>query len=48
MTIDRPKEKTAKRTEVMERIRDRINLEHKDFLILVISLDNPQGWGTSA
>ena len=26
----------------------RINLEHKDLLILVISLENPQGWRTSA
>ena len=26
---------------VMERIRDRIILEHKDLLILVISLENP-------
>ena len=39
MTVDRIRARTAKRTEVMERIRDRINLEHKDLLILVISLD---------
>ena len=31
----------------MERIRDRIILEHKDLLILVISLENPQGWRIS-
>ena len=31
-----------------KRIRDIINLEHKDLLILVISLENPQGWRTSA
>ena len=48
MTIDRTRVRTAKRTEVMERIGDRIKLEHKDLLILVISLENPQGWRTSA
>ena len=32
----------------MERIRDRINLESKDLLILDISLENPQGWRASA
>ena len=42
MTIDRTRARTVKRTEVMERIRDRIILEHKDLLILVISLENPQ------
>ena len=44
MTVDRTRARTAKRTEVMERIGDRINLEHKDLLILVISLENPQGY----
>ena len=44
----RTRARTAKRTEIMERIEDRIKLEHKDFLILVISLENPQGWRTSA
>ena len=48
MTIDKTKARTAKRTEVMERIRDRTNLKHKDLLILVIILENPQGWRTSA
>ena len=48
MTIDRTKARTTKRTEVMKRIRDRIILEHKDLLILVISLENPQGWRISA
>ena len=46
MTIDRTRARTAKRTEVMERIGDRIKLDHKD--LLVISLENPQGWRTSA
>ena len=32
----------------MERTRDRINLESKDFLILDISLESPQGWRASA
>ena len=48
MTIDRTRARTTKRTEVMERIRDRINLEHKDLLVLVINLENPQGWRISA
>ena len=48
MTIDRTRARTAKRTEVMERIRDRIKQQHKDLLILVISLENPQGWRISA
>ena len=42
------KGKSKKRTKVMERIRDRIILEHKDLLILVISLENPQGWRINA
>ena len=48
MTLDRTKARTVKRTEVMERIRDRIILEHKDLLILVINQENPQGWRKSA
>ena len=48
MTIDRTKAGTAKITEVMERILDRTNQKHKDLLILVISLENPQGWRISA
>ena len=47
-TIDRTRARATKRTEVMERIRDRIILEHKDLPILVISLENPQGWRISA
>ena len=38
----------TKGTKVMERIRDRIILEHKDLLIPVINLENPQGWRESA
>ena len=34
--------------EPMERIRHRIILEHKDLLILVINLENSQGWRESA
>ena len=48
MTIDRTRARTEKRTEVMERIGNRIKLEHKDILILVISLENPQELRTSA
>ena len=47
MTRDRTRPRATKRTEVMERIRDRIILEHKDLLILVIHLENPQGWRES-
>ena len=38
MTIDRTRPRATRRTEVMEGIRDRIILEHKDLLILVINL----------
>ena len=48
MTVDRARARATKRTEVMERIRDRIILEHKDLLIIVINLENPQGWRESA
>ena len=48
MTLDRTRARATKRTEVMERIRDRIILEHKNLLILVINLENPQGWRESA
>ena len=46
-SIDRTRARATKRTEVMERIRNRIILEHKDLLILVVSLENPQGWRIS-
>ena len=42
------KGRATKQNEVMERIRDRIILEHKDLLILVINLESPQGWRESA
>ena len=48
MTVDRTRARATKQNEVMERIRDRIILEHKDLLIVVISLENPQGWKESA
>ena len=48
MTADRTRPRTTKRTEVMERIRDREILEHKGLLILVINPENPQGWRESA
>ena len=48
MTVDRTGARATKRTEVMERIRDRIILEHKDLLILVINLEKPQKWRESA
>ena len=48
MTIDRTRAKTAKKTEVIERIWDRTNQEYKDLLIVVFNLENPQGWRISA
>ena len=48
MTIDRTRARTVQRTEVMERIGDRINQKHKNLQILHVSLENPQGWRTSA
>ena len=48
MTADRTRPRATNRTEVIERIRDRIILEHKDLPILVIHLENPQGWRESA
>ena len=48
MTIDRTRVRATKQNKVMERIRDRIILEHKDLLILVTNLENPQGWKESA
>ena len=48
MTTDRIRARATKRTEVMERIRNRIILEHKDLLILVINLENPKGCRESA
>ena len=40
--------RATKRTEVMERIRDRIILEHKDLPIIAINLENPKGLRESA
>ena len=48
MTIDRTRARATKQNRVMERIRDRIILEHTDLLILVINLENPQEWRESA
>ena len=42
------KARATKRTELMERIGDRIILEHKDLIILVVNLENPQEWRTNA
>ena len=48
MTEDRTEATETNQNELMERIRDRIILEHMDLLILVINLENPQGWKESA
>ena len=48
MTIDRTTARETNQNELVERIRDRIILEHKDLLILVINLENSQGWKESA
>ena len=42
------KGKNSKKNRGNGKDQDKINLEHKDLLILVISLENPQGWRTSA
>ena len=48
MTIDRTETRATNQNELVERTRDRIILEHTDLLILVINLENPQGWRESA
>ena len=48
MTIDRTEARATNQNELVERIRDRIIQEHTDLLILVINLENPQGWKESA
>ena len=48
MTVDRTEARATNRNELVERIRDRIILEHMDLLILVINLENPKGWKESA
>ena len=48
LTIDKTKARATNQNELMERIRDRIILEHKDLQITVINLENPQGWKESA
>ena len=40
--------KSNNQNELVQRIRDRIMLEHMDLQILVINLENPQGWKESA
>ena len=42
------KGKSNKKNRGNGRIRDRMIKEHKDLLILVINLENPQGWRESA
>ena len=48
MTIDKTKARATNQNELVERIRDRIMLQHTDLQILVINLENPQGWKESA
>ena len=48
MTIDKTEARATNQNELVERIRDRIFLEYMDLLILVINLENPQGWKESA
>ena len=43
MTIDKTEARAANQSELVERIRDRIMLEHTDLQITVINLENPQG-----
>ena len=48
MTIDKTEARVTNRNELVERIMDRIILEHTDLQILVINIENPQGWKESA
>ena len=48
MMVDRTRARATNQNELVERIRDRIILEHTDLLILVINLENPQGWKEGA
>ena len=48
MTVDRTRARATNQSELVERIRDRIILEQKDLLILVINLENHKGWKESA
>ena len=43
-TGDKTEARATNQNELVERIRDRIILEHMDLIILVINLENPQGW----
>ena len=47
MIIDKTEAGATNQNELLERIRDRIILEHADLLILVNNLENPQGWKES-
>ena len=47
MTIERTEARATNHNKLVERIRDRIILEHTDLLVLVINLENPQGWKES-
>ena len=48
MTVDKTEARATNQNELVERIRDRIMLEHMDLQILVINLEKPQGWKESA
>ena len=48
MTVDKTEARATNRNELVERTRDRIILDHTDLQILVINLENPQGWKESA
>ena len=48
MTIGRTEARATNQNKLVEGIRDRIILELMDLLILVINLENLQGWKESA
>ena len=48
MTVDKTEARATNQNELVERIRDRIILEQTNLLILVMNLENPQGWKESA
>ena len=48
MTVDKTEARATNENDLVERIRDRIMLEHMDPQVLVINLENPLGWKESA
>ena len=47
MTVDKTEARATNQNELVEGIRDGIMPGHMDLQILVINLENPQGWKES-